>query len=54
MVSGLRRGVNDIFAFINTPTKLRALYNTFKSKYETPTCFGTEVPSSGSYLNKGV
>ena len=23
-------------------------------KYRTPTCFGTEVPSSGSYSDKGV
>jgi hypothetical protein len=26
----------------------------FISKYKTATCFGTEVPSSGSYLNKGI
>jgi hypothetical protein len=23
-------------------------------KYKTPTCFGTEVPSSGSYFDKGI
>ena len=23
-------------------------------KYKTPTCFDTEVPSSGGYLNKGI
>jgi hypothetical protein len=23
-------------------------------KYKTPTCFGTETPSSGNYLSKGI
>jgi hypothetical protein len=33
----------------NTPSKLYTKQITFKSKYKAPTCFGTEVPSSGSY-----
>jgi hypothetical protein len=28
--------------------------NTLKRRYKTPACFGTKVPSSGSYLNKGI
>jgi hypothetical protein len=32
-----------------------SLQNTIhKARIKTPTCFGTEMPSSGSYYNKGV
>jgi hypothetical protein len=37
-----------IIIIIITSTKLCTEQNTFVSYYKTSTCFGTEVPSSGS------
>jgi hypothetical protein len=39
---------------INASTNLCTWKNIFGSNYKTPTCFGTGMPSSGSYLDKGV
>ena len=37
------------------PTIQYTIYNTiYLTHIKTPTCFGTQVPSSGSYYNQGI
>jgi hypothetical protein len=45
----LSYGFGTWYLIINMLAPLRTSQNTIRSKYKTSTCFGTGVPSSGSY-----